>query len=44
MLTHLDLIGGINLWIFEQINIILQFFMYISIVLLKAPWAYLVNF
>ena len=44
MFTHLDLIGGISLWIFEHTNIILQFFMYISIVLLKAPWASLVNF
>lgn len=44
MFTHLDLIGGINLWIFEHIKIILQFFMYISIVLLNAPCAYFVNF
>lgn len=44
MFTHLDLIGGISLCILEQTNIILQFFMYISMVLLRAPWAYLVSF
>lgn len=40
---HLDLIGAINLCILEHISIILQFFIYISIVLLNAPCAYFDN-
>jgi hypothetical protein len=43
ILRHLDLIGEISLCIFEHMSIILQFFIYISIVLLNAPCAYLDN-
>jgi len=43
MFMHLDRIGEINLCNFEQIRIILQFFMYFYIVLLKAPCAYFVS-